>query len=136
MRGALGLGVALVVLLLAARQPPELNTGADGPAQLLARQASQNGLRVDRVDVKLMRLGDWWRLSGARAAGGDPDELVWVVARWGPSFEPEFGPRRLGLRYQWEATVWPVGAGMPNESFLTVSPPPVWDELPDRSRPG
>jgi hypothetical protein len=89
--------------------------------------------RVERVDAKLMRLGDWWRLQdGSSHAGDDPASWVWVVAWWGDDFEP-FGTRLLGVRYTWAAHAGSARDGDHSESSLRAVRPPVWDDLPDYS---
>jgi hypothetical protein len=87
--------------------------------------------RCRSAEVKLMRRGDWWRLDGGRAATDGPDAWVRATACWGDDFEP-FGPLR-GVRYTWEAHVWPaVGAPDGHGGMLGAAfEPPVWRDLPD-----
>ena len=110
-------------------------SGAVGArAEVLVGAAGGWGTRrVDRVDAKLMRLGDWWRLhGGSYGPGDDPTSWLWVVAWWGDDFEP-FGPRLRGVHYTWAAHAGAALGGDHNESLLRAVPPPVWDDLPDYS---
>jgi hypothetical protein len=92
---------------------------------------------VDRIDAKLMRLGDWWRLQdGSYGAGDDPVHWVWVVAWWGDDFPIFSGQQLRGVRYTWAAHAGSALGGNHNESLPRAFPPPVWDDLPDYAPAG
>ena len=104
-------------------------------AEVLTRAVGPQGrTRVDRVDPKLMRLGDWARVFGSGGGPGVHPELwVWVVGRWGDGFEP-FSPSLVGVPLTWEAAVWDALGGPYKSWFIRPFPPPGWEELPDYSR--
>ena len=101
-------------------------------AEVLAGAAGAWGnRRVDRLDAKLMRLGDWRRVQCCDGGPGvHPDLWVWVVAWWGEDFEP-FGSRLRGIRLTWAASVWDALGGPYNAGVTRPFPPFGWDALPD-----
>jgi hypothetical protein len=105
-------------------------------AEVLARAAGPRGrARIDRVEAKLMRLGDWERVGCCgRGPGMHPELWLWVVAWWGDGFEPPFGPSLAGVPYTWEATAQDALGGSYGASLNRPFPPPVWEDLPDYSR--
>jgi hypothetical protein len=108
-----------------------------GRAEVLANAArgGGGGVNVQRIEAKLMRLGDWRRVD---CCVGDPatrpDLWVWVVAWWADDFPPWSGQSLVGVHLTWRAAVWDALAeeqhGRDFGAYRAV-PPPAWDDLPD-----
>ncbi|GEM_PF-6748864 len=119
-------------------------TPAAVPATARTREQILAGLpmgagknRCRSAEVKLMRDGDWWRLTGQGPTSVEgPDDWIWVAACWGDDFEPAYCCRLRGLTYTWEASRWPAlgppGSGGGGD-FESAYEPPVWRDLPDYS---